>query len=92
VHRVLSRYGLARVAWLDRPTGWVVRRYEHEAPGDLVHIDVKKLGRIPPGGWRFHGRHHQRNRYRGQGYAYLHTALGGRPPASRVNNLSGQYI
>lgn len=50
VHRVLSRYGLARLAWLDRPTGRVIRRYEHAAPGDLVHLDVKKLGRIPDGG------------------------------------------
>ena len=76
VHRVLSRYGLARLAWLDRPTGRVVRRYEHAAPGDLVHLDVKKLGRIPPGGgWRIHGRHRRPNRHRGQGYAYLHTAL-----------------
>jgi transposase InsO family protein len=76
VHRVLSRYGLARLSWLDRPTGRVVRRYEHAAPGDLVHIDVKKLGRIPPGGgWRIHGRHRRPNRHRGQGYTYLHTAL-----------------
>ncbi|WP_336030529.1 IS481 family transposase [Geodermatophilus sp. FMUSA9-8] len=76
VHRVLSRYGLARLAWLDRPTGRVVRRYEHAAPGDLVHLDVKKLGRIPDGGgWRIHGRHRRPNRHRGQGYAFLHTAL-----------------
>ena len=53
VHRVLSRYGLARLAWLERPTCRVIRRYEHAASGDLVHMDVKKLGRIPPGGgWR----------------------------------------
>ncbi len=50
VHRVLSRYGLARLTWLDRPTGRVIRRYEHEHPGDLVHVDIKKLGRIPDGG------------------------------------------
>jgi transposase InsO family protein len=76
VHRVLSRYGLARLAWLDRPTGRVVRRYEHAAPGQLVHLDVKKLGRIPDGGgWRIHGRDHRPNRHRGRGYAYLHTAL-----------------
>jgi transposase InsO family protein len=56
-HRVLARYGMARLAWLDRPTGRVVRRYEHPAPGDLVHLDVKKLGGIPDGGgWRIHGR------------------------------------
>src|SRR5919107_1201695 len=57
VHRVLVRYRLARLAWLDRATGRTVRRYEHPAPGDLVHVDVKKLGKIPDGGgWRIHGR------------------------------------
>jgi transposase InsO family protein len=76
VYRVLSRYRMARLTWLDRPTGRVVRRYEHAAPGDLVHVDVKKLGRIPDGGgWRVHGRAARPNRKRGQGYSYLHTAV-----------------
>jgi transposase InsO family protein len=87
VHRVLTRYRLARLRWLDRSTGRVVRRYEHRHPGDLVHIDVKKLGKIPDGGgWRVAGRSvgsrnsraHTPNR-RGShpviGYHYLHTAL-----------------
>lgn len=56
VHRVLRRYRMARLAWLDRGTGRVVRRYEHSHPGDLIHLDVKKLGKIPDGGgWRVHG-------------------------------------
>jgi transposase InsO family protein len=76
VHRVLARYGLARLAWLDRATGRVIRRYEHPAPGDLVHVDVKKVGRIPDGGgWRVHGRAARAGRKRGQGYTFLHTAL-----------------
>jgi transposase len=50
VHRVLARWGLTRLRWLDRPTGRVVRRYEHAAPGDMIHVDIKKLGRIPDGG------------------------------------------
>ncbi|MEV6624010.1 IS481 family transposase [Amycolatopsis sp. NPDC051106] len=50
VHRVLVRYRLARLRHLDRATGRVVRRYEHPAPGDLVHVDIKKLGNIPDGG------------------------------------------
>ena len=76
VHRVLTRYRLARLTWLDRTTGRVVRRYEHANPGDLVHLDVKKLGRIPDGGgWRVHGRQHRPNRHRGQGYSFLHTAI-----------------
>jgi hypothetical protein len=43
---------MARLDWLDRPTGRVVRRYEHPHPGDLVHLDVKKLGKMPDGGGR----------------------------------------
>jgi transposase InsO family protein len=50
VHRVLTRYHLARLAHLDRATGQAVRRYEHHAPGDLIHVDIKKLGNIPDGG------------------------------------------
>ena len=49
VHKVLSRYRLARPSWLDRATGRVIRRYEHTRPGDLVQVDIKKLGRIPDG-------------------------------------------
>jgi transposase len=76
VHRVLSRYGLARLSWLDRSTGRVIRRYERATPGELVHVDVKRLGCIPDGGgWRIHGRQHRPNRHRGQGYSFLHTAL-----------------
>jgi transposase InsO family protein len=50
VHRVLVRKGLNRLVFLDRSTGLPVRRYEHPAPGCLIHVDVKKLGNIPAGG------------------------------------------
>ncbi|WP_067829118.1 IS481 family transposase [Actinomadura kijaniata] len=50
VHRVLVRHALNRLAWLDRPTGQPIRRYERHLPGELVHIDIKKLGNIPDGG------------------------------------------
>ena len=57
VHRVLQRNGLSRLAWMDRPTGRVVRRIETSRPGELVHVDTKKLHQVPPGGgWRGHGR------------------------------------
>ncbi len=61
VNRVLRREGEPRLNEVDLATrkanrGKVVR-YEHERPGDLVHVDVKKLGKIPDGGgWRFYGR------------------------------------
>lgn len=82
VHRVLSRYGLAKLTWLDRATGRVIRRYEHDAPGQLVHVDIKKLGRIPDGGGhRVTGRATgNRNKTgtktnRRPGYAFLHNAV-----------------
>ncbi len=50
VHAVLRQHGLHRPAWLDRPTGASVRRYERARPGELVHVVVKKLGRIREGG------------------------------------------
>jgi transposase InsO family protein len=57
VHAVLKRCRLNRLSHLDRVTGEPIRRYEHERPGDLVHVDVKKLGNIPDGGgWRHVGR------------------------------------
>jgi hypothetical protein len=77
VHRVLVRHGLNRLAGMDRPSGRVIRRYERVTPGELVHVDVKKLGRIPSGGgWRAHGRgsdrHHGHSRV---GYAFIHSAV-----------------
>ncbi|OBI02835.1 IS481 family transposase, partial [Mycobacterium scrofulaceum] len=92
VHRVLTRYGLAKLRWLDRPTGRVIRRIESDRPGDLVHVDVKKLGKIPAGGgWRMLGRtagnHNTRaDKSSGRrskhgdplhGHHFLHTALDG---------------
>jgi hypothetical protein len=56
VHKVLDRYGAPPLAWTDPGTGARLRatpkplRYEHPAPGELVHMDVRKLGRIPDGG------------------------------------------
>lgn len=56
-HAILTRARVPRLAHLDRGTGQAIRRYEHPAPGDLVHVDVKNLGNIPNGGgWRIHGR------------------------------------
>jgi transposase InsO family protein len=81
VTRVLRRHRVPRLAECDPLTGQPIRasrstatRYERAHPGELVHVDVKKIGRIPDGGgWRAHGpaaRHH-----RGLGYDYVHAAV-----------------
>jgi transposase InsO family protein len=80
VRQVLVRRGLSRLAWLDRPTGRVIRRYERLRPGELVHVDVKKLGRIPAGGghraWgRQLGHANSRADRRAGGYTYIHSAV-----------------
>ena len=82
VWRILKRNGLNRLSWIDRPTGRVIRRYERSAPGELVHLDIKKVGKIPPGGgWRVHGRGSDRakraNRSKRHpvGYTHLHVAI-----------------
>ncbi len=76
VERVLRRRGLSRLDAIDPPTRRVVRRYERAGPGELVHVDVKKLGRIPDGGgWRIHGRVNRPHRRQGLGYDFLHVAV-----------------
>jgi transposase InsO family protein len=78
VHRVLVRLGLNRLAWMDRPTGRVIRRITTTRPGELVHVDVKKLGRIPDGGgWRAHGRAAVAvgAERRSRGMSYVHSAI-----------------
>lgn len=76
VERVLRRRGLSRLDAIDPPTRRIVRRYEKAAPGELVHVDVKKLGRIPDGGgWRTHGRQPGMNRGRNLGYDFFHVAI-----------------
>jgi transposase InsO family protein len=88
VGRILARHEVAHLSEIDPITGESVRssrrssnRYEHRTPGSLVHVDVKKLGRIPAGGgWRLHGRDaavsvaHRHKKIR-IGYDYVHTAI-----------------
>jgi transposase InsO family protein len=83
VGRVLRRHQVPLLTQLDALTGEPVRRgpisrvrYERARPGELVHIDVKKLGRIPEGGgWRANGRANRPERLRGQGFEYVHGAI-----------------
>lgn len=86
VSRILRRHQVPYLGQLDLITGEVIRsskqtavRYERERPGELVHMDVKKLGRIPDGGgWRVHGREHReatRDRSTKVGYDYVHSLV-----------------
>ena len=86
VGRILARHQVPHLAVIDPITGERIRssrrsenRYEHREPGAMIHVDVKKLGRIPTGGgWRLHGRTRRSRREpaRGKiGYDYVHTAI-----------------
>jgi transposase InsO family protein len=95
VGRVLQRYRMPLLAHLDQATGLPVRktkphRYEATAPGELVHVDIKKLGKIPDGGsWRMFGRGSAQHRRAqaatdraaragaspSRGYVFLHHAV-----------------
>ena len=83
VTRVLRRAGVPRLSECDPMTGEVIRssrqsalRYERQRPSDLVHVDVKKLGRIPPGGgWRANGRGTRPGSKRRIGYDYVHSMV-----------------
>ena len=58
VHAVLTRCRINRLSRIDKVTGEPLRRYEHDHPGSLIHVDVTKFGNIPDGGgWRFVGKH-----------------------------------
>ena len=80
---VLRRERMPALCHLDRVTGEVIKgrrysdlRYEHRDPGSLLHVDVKKLGKIPPGGgWRLHGRGTATPRGRGKGWDFVHVAI-----------------
>ena len=87
IGQVLRRWAVPHLADLDRITGELLRsrvteaRYEHARPGDLLHVDVKKLGRIPAGGgWRLDGenssgQHRNRNRAEPVGFDFVHVAI-----------------
>jgi transposase InsO family protein len=87
VGRILRRHDVPHLANVDPITGQPVResrraanRYEHPTPGSMIHVDVKKLGRIPAGGgWRLHGRDATRASHRHKktkiGYDYVHSAI-----------------
>jgi len=73
VYKVLRRHGLSRLRDSDRSTGVPVR-YVKDYPGEMVHIDVKRLGRIPDGGGHRMLGEGARNELR-SGYDYVHIAV-----------------
>ena len=90
VHAVLVRCRINRLGRIDRVTGEPLRRYEHDQPGSLIHVDVTKFGNIPDGGgWRYVGpQQGKRNKsttalrtgrtsngHPNIGTAYLHTVI-----------------
>ena len=86
VSRVLRRHGVPYLRECDPMTGEVIRaskttavRYERERPGELVHVDVKKIGKIPDGGgWKAHGRGIGRTSAQKKakiGYDYVHSMV-----------------
>lgn len=83
ISRILARHRVPALADCDPVTGTLIRatrrsgrRYEHPEPGDLVHVDVKKLGRIPDGGgWRLHGRGTTPNHHARVGFDYVHALV-----------------
>ncbi len=77
VSRVLTRHGLAKLRDLDPPPPAI--RYQREHPGDLLHIDIKKLGRIVRPGHRVTG--NKRDHVPGAGWEFVHIAI---DDASRI--------
>ncbi len=77
VQKILTSEGLGRLDSGDRATKDPVVRYQRDRPGELVHVDVKKLAGIPDGGgWRIHGRGQAPTTPRSStGYRFLHSAL-----------------
>jgi transposase InsO family protein len=78
VSRILRRHRLHRLALLDPPVP--VQRYCRQRPGELIHVDIKKLARIERVGYRITG-NRQRDHTRGAGYEYVHVAI---DDASRI--------
>ena len=79
VSRVLRKARLSRMRDLDPPEP--VRRYERAHPGELIHIDIKKLGRFERVGHRITGDRHGQSNSRGIGWEFVHVCI---DDASRI--------
>src|SRR5215207_4258330 len=85
VWKVLHRYGVSR---LRLPAREPVRRYERARPGELVHVDIKKLGRFWTVGKRIHGDRLTRSRH--AGWQYLHLAIDDHSRLAYAELLAGE--
>ena len=73
VGRILTRHGLNR--WRDLEPAQPVRRYERDRPGEMIHIDIKKLGRFNKVGHRITGDRTGQSNSRGVGWEYVHVCI-----------------
>lgn len=73
-YAILRRHGLSRLSDLDRTTREVIR-YQKDRPGELLHLDTKKLARIPEGGGHHMLGRGPETRMRGAGYEFVHVAV-----------------
>ncbi|HET8725588.1 MAG TPA: IS481 family transposase, partial [Anaeromyxobacteraceae bacterium] len=73
VARILKRHGLERLKKLDPPVR--VQRYEKTRPGELIHLDIKKLGRVKGIGHRITGQRTAHRRTRGIGWEFVHVCI-----------------
>ena len=73
VGRILTRHGLNR--WRDLEPAEPVRRYERAKPGEMIHIDIKKLGRFNKIGHRITGDRHGQSNSRGVGWEFVHVCI-----------------
>ena len=73
VGRILTRHGLNR--WRDLEPAEPVRRYERAKPGEMIHIDIKKLGRFNKIGHRITGYRHGQSNSRGVGWEFVHVCI-----------------
>ncbi len=86
IYAVLRRLGLQRLRFFDPPRPHY-RRYERPTPGDLVHIDTKKLGRIPEGGGKRFG---PQRKGPGVGAEYIHVAVDDRTRLAYAERLGSE--
>ena len=73
VGRILTRHGLNR--WRDLEPAEPVRRYERKNPGEILHLDIKKLGKFNKVGHRITGNRHGQSNSRGVGWEFVHVAI-----------------